>query len=234
MVTHVAGTHFASLIDDFLSARPLTGPHAAALATQLKTRADELLNAPDVRYMPVFKVLDLVAALATLAEAIDREAQLRANEARALLREALCDTTPLIQQFRLDAALERARYEPLMLSGKGDREQLLRHRWQAMRAAQGQHDSLPEAWLCAVDAAVDAAIAAPAFRSFRPGPLMQLFAEMLAEASRLQRQRASLETLTAALAPDAPLWKRYALKQKRYRQKPRADFPDLPTPNILH
>ncbi|MFM9889757.1 MAG: hypothetical protein ACKVOE_03800 [Rickettsiales bacterium] len=233
MVASADSVDFTAVIDELLRARPLAGPHASALQSQLASRARALLSAPDMRYMPVFKILELIAGMVTLAQAVDVETQLRPNEARALLREALADSTPLVHQFQLEAALERARYEPMMLThdGSGERSQLLRQRWAAMRAAHQQHEALPPVWMAIVERAVEHAIAAPEFRHFRPRPLLQLFAEMLATARRLHELHTPVAELATALSPTGTVWKRYALKQKRYREKPARppEFPALPT-----
>lgn len=236
MVASADSYDFSPVIDEFLSLRPFTGPHAAALQTQIRQRARELLSEADVRYMPVFKILDLIAGCVSLARAIDQEPQLRPNEARTLLRESLSATAPLVHQFHLDMALERARYAPMMLNpgnAASEREQLLRQRWAAMRSAHQAHESLPPVWMAMVERTVFNAIAAPEFANFRPRPLLQFFAELLATARTLQQRGASIHALSDALQPTAALWRRYALKQARYRQPPPTP-PEFPTRVTLH
>lgn len=222
--------HFSSIIEDFFALKPLAGPHARLLREMVETRAQKILSHKDVRYMPAFKILDLIADMVNGATALDAEPQLRETEARALLRRALADDSPRVRQFLLDAALERARYEPMMIfghtvAGNSVRDLTLRKRWQAMRTAHQLLDPLPAAWLAIVDAAVDAVVTAPCFANYRVGPLMQCFAEMLEMARQLQARQSAPETLINALAEGSPLWKRYALKAARYRSKKLPFYP---------
>lgn len=233
MVAASDTVNFTAVMDELIRIRPFTGPHASALTQQLRARTIALMSGPDTRYVPAFKILELLAALTDITRAIADEPHLRLNEATALLREYLSESTPLIHQFHLDAALERARYEPMMLAVPADnpREQQLRLRWASMRAAHQTHEPLPDAFITAVDDAVDAAIAAPEFSQFRLRPLLQCFTEMLATARALHDAGSSLEDIIAALAPTGKLWRRYALKKARYRETPPAPpaFPNIPT-----
>lgn len=230
--------NFSSLMDEFFATRPLRGPHAKALQSLVHTRTSDLLNHPDVRYMPTFKVLELLANIANITQAIDEESQLYEHEARAMLHQALSDEASLIHHFLLEASLERARYEPMMIldtAGHTLRDHTLRKRWTAMRYAHQRHTKLPASWLTIVDEAVAAAIAAPCFLNFRVGPLMQLFAEMLNTARRLYEEKATPEMLAHALAESGTLWKRYALKPKRYSHKPASPhLADFTARSTLH
>lgn len=231
MVSPAADFNFAHVIDEFFALKTLTGPHAEPLQKQVRARAEELLGNPDTRYMPVFKLLDLLAAMVNIASGVADEPQLRLHEAAALLRANLADNAPLIRQFVLDAALERARYEPMMIVESDDiphRDAALRKRWDAMLTAHQSHEALPDDWERSIGQAVETVIAADAFHAFRQGPLLQLFAEMLQAARHLHREKASLAQLEAALGPDAPLWKRYALKATRFGEKPDGSDSNLP------
>lgn len=229
MVDTASEYNFANVIDDFFATRTIEGRNAALITSTIRNRALVLLAHPDVRYMPAFKILDLLAALVNIAAAVADAPQLRPNEIQALLRESLSDTAPLVQQFLLDAALERARYEPLMLSPQSDRaaerELILQRRWAAMRAAHQEKAHLPDSWIDVIDNTVERALAAEEFRQFRQGPLLQLFAEMLATARKLQQQNQPLKALESALSEHAPLWRRYALKAIRYGEKKRSTPP---------
>jgi len=242
MVEIVTEYPFTSVIDDFFAVKKFNSRHGEHLRSLVRVRASEVLAHPDARYMPAFKILDLLAGFVNQALAIAEAPQLNAAEAKALMREALADSTPLIRQFMLDAALERARYQPMMLAqAAADDDQtrlaILHQRWAAMRAAHQERAELPEAWLDAIDQAVETVIAAPEFRRFRHGPLLQYFSEMLGVARLLYRPDIPVESLTHALREGGTLWKRYALKSKRYEQKmaatPRmqlnAHLPGLPT-----
>lgn len=237
MVSTAAEFNFIRILDDFFSLKKLTGPHSAMLRATVNARAAELFSHPDIRYMPVFKILDMLAAFVNIAAAIAAAPQLRAPEAKALIRESLADTTPLIHQFMLDAALERVRYEPMMLPATPTnpataRLQRLQHRWAAMRAAHQEKSPLPAHWLEAIDTAVDTALTAPEFAAYRQGPMLQLFSEMLALGRKLAGTQAAIETLTHGLSRKGALWKRYALKSARYREAPAPDFTTAPFPAI--
>jgi hypothetical protein len=224
MVSQNPDFNFHSVIDEFFAVKPPTGPHADLLRQLVRARAQELFANPDVRYMPAFKILDLLAAMVNIATAVAEESQLRPQEAAALVREALSDRSASVRQFVLDAALERARYEPMMIVGEQEelshRDLALQKRWAAMLQAHQALEPLPEGWVEILTQAVDTVIAAEEFHAFRQGPLLQLFAEMLQTARHLQREGGALAQLETALDPNAPLWKRYALKVARYGEKP--------------
>jgi len=231
MVSLTPNFNFASVVDDFFALKTPQGPHIELLHQQVRTRAEELLANPDTRYMPAFKILDLLAVMVNTATDVAAESQLRAHEATALLRANLADNAPIIRQFVLDAALERARYEPMMIVESEDishRDLALHKRWEAMLSAHQALEPLPADWETTIGHGVATIIAAPDFHAFRQGPLMQLFAEMLQTARHLHRESASLAQLEAALGPDAPLWKRYALKATRYGEKHSASDGTLP------
>jgi hypothetical protein len=223
MVEIVSEYPFSSVIDDFFAVKKFNSRHGEMLRSFVRMRAGEILTHPDARYMPAFKILDLLAGLVNQALSIAIEPQFNAAEAKVMVREALADSTPLIRQFMLDAALERARYQPMMLSNAAAdddalRTSILHQRWAAMRAAHQEKAKLPEAWIDAIDHAVEAVIAAPEFQRYRHGPLLQYFSEMLAAARTLYHPNAPIESLTHALRVGGTLWKRYALKSKRYEE----------------
>ncbi len=231
MVNTVNASEFSALIAGLFEQKKLGGPHSAIITATIRERALTLLSHGDVRYMPAFKILDLLAAFVNMGAAMAEANQLRANEIHALLRESLSDTTPLIREFMLEAALERARYEPLMLqtankTHASERQVILDRRWAAMRAAHQENAPLPDAWMEVLDITVDRARDAEDFSHFRHGPLLQMFAEMLALARNLHQQGAALTALETALTPGSALWRRYALKSSRYREKT-ANAPDL-------
>ncbi len=241
MVSTVTAYEFSAVIDGFLAQKKITGPHGALITATIRERALKLLSHADVRYMPAFKILDILAAFVNIGGAIADAPQLRPAEVRALLRESLSDGTPLLRQFMLEAALERARYEPLMLEAQtknasAERTLILQRRWAAMRAAHQDQSPLPDSWIERVDSAVEQALAARDFARFRQGPLLQMFAEMLALARKYHQQSASLTALETALSPDAALWRRYALKSSRYREKvsAAADIGTIQPPHTIH
>ncbi len=241
MVSTAATYDFTAIIDGFFSRKKIRGPHAALVAASVRERAMSLLSHADVRYMPAFKILDMLAALVNIASAIMEAPQLRPNEVKALLRESFSDGTPLIRQFMLEAALERARYEPLMLAppvteAVTERDIILHRRWAAMRAAHQEKAQLPDDWMDAVDNAVDHAMTAKDFRHFRQGPFLQLLAEMLAVARKLHQQNEPLAALQFALADTGALWRRYALKTARFNEKlmKKNDLQAIQPPHTIH
>lgn len=241
MVSNVSAYDFSAVMDGLLARQKIRGAHATIIVSTTRERALALLSLPDARYMPAFKILDMLSAMVAIAGAIAEATQLRANEVRSLLRESLGDDTKLVRQFMLEAALERARYEPLMLAArthdaKAERELILNRRWAAMRAAHQEKAALPEAWMDIVDSGVERALAADDFQRFRQGPLLQLFAEMLGLARKLHQQGEPLATLETALAKSGVLWRRYALKTARYREAgvTSASISDIQAPHTIH
>jgi len=241
--------NFPSVVEEFLDLKSFDGPNGPLLKGMVKRRAAEILAHPDIRYVPAFKLLDLVAEIVNVAHEITLEPQLRQHEASALLQSHISDTSPMVNQFMLDAALERARYEPMMLDAPGAdaltfRNLMLAKRWHAMRDAHQTHSDLPNSWADAVSHAVEQAIAAPAFADYRVGPLLQFFAEMLQQARNLHDSAATLTQLEDHIGPQSPLWKRYALKAARYKSHEtpaaqeetralpnQARMPDVPLPS---
>lgn len=241
MVSTASTYDFTAIIDGFFSRKKIRGPHSALITASVRERAMTLLSHDDVRYMPAFKILDMLAALVNIASAIMDAPQLRPNEVKALLRESFSDGTPLIRQFMLEAALERARYEPLMLATPAsettaERDIILHRRWAAMRAAHQEKAQLPDDWMDAVDTAVEHAMAVKDFQRFRQGPLLQMFAEMLAIARKLHHQRETLEALEFAISDSGALWRRYALKTARFSEKTAkpSDIKSIQPPHTIH
>lgn len=236
-MVNVSNTHhFASVVDEFLALKEFPPPHGAALRQRLRERALTVLSHADVRYVPAFKMLDMVAELVNTAADIAAEPQLRQNEAFALLDAHSGEQSPLIKQFLLDAALERARYEPMMMLDAADhdglayRNLILHKRWESMLAVHRSLITLPAEWIAQVDDTVEQAINEPAFAQYRTGPLLQLFAEMLQQARHLHESHAPLSQLAEHISSASNLWRSYLLKAARYQQKVDAPSPTrIPT-----
>jgi len=216
-----------------------------AMADYLQQRVTDLLNDSDSAYLPSFKCMDFVATCANIATSIAAEPQLRPQEALGLLKSMLTDDTEIVRRFRLEAALERARYEPMMLhetelaDAVSHRHAMLQKRWHAMREAQQKLYAIGEAYLREVDQAVTLVLESDAFRDYRMGPLMQFFAEMLHTARLASYQAHPPSILAELLHPSGRLWRSYALKSRRFRSDPpsalqqemfSASFP----PAVLH
>lgn len=201
---------------------------------------------PLTGYMPSHKWLEFIAGCVEHAVTIASEPQLRANEARAMLKQVIGHDTPLYRQFKLEAALERARYEPVMLQDGGGnstqkRDLLLNKRWHAMKLAQQEHAPLPVAMLDILDHAVDSAIQAPCFANYRIGPMLQFFAEMLQIARQLHHNGQASNLLADKIMESSTLWRRYALKSERFKEEEAKAiesfypiWPDLSTDSRIH
>ena len=194
-----------------------------SLAPMLEARLTSLYDAPECAYMPSYKCLDLMHSFISRAVAIAEATQLRMHESRALLNHLMDDDTIIIRQFRLEAALEHARYAPLMLhetpsEGAAFRDALLKARWNAMLAAHQNHYPLGTAVAKTVRHHVAQMMQAECFRDYRIGPMLQLFAECLRTAREIEARNESAETLAALLSPAGRLWRSYALKSSRYAQ----------------
>lgn len=241
MVSTASAYDFITVMDGLLARQNIRGPHASLITSLTRERALALLSLPEIRYMPAFKILDMLTAMMGIAVAIAEATQLRNVEVRALLRESLSDETKLMRHFLLEAALERARYEPLILENaltdkQAERELVLQRRWAAMRAAHQEKAALPDDWIDAVDTAVEAVLAADEFQNFRRGPLLQMFAEMLGLARKMRHAKQPLAALVHALSCESPLWRRYALKKARYGEAslPAPDIRHIPAPHTIH
>jgi len=196
----------------------------------LHARVGSLLDHPDSAYLPSFKCMDFVATCANMALSIAAEPQLRPQEALGLLKSLLADDAEIVRRFRLEAALERARYEPMMLHESdlynvaNHRNAILHKRWLAMREAQQALVAIGEPYLREVDKAVSRVLDSDAFKEYRMGPLMQLFAEMLHTARLASYQSEAPELLAKELQPSGKLWRSYALKSRRFRHEAPSRF----------
>lgn len=224
MVDTLRQHDLTSLVEGLLTTKAFPEPHGPMLLGLVRARCQALLEKHDMQYMPAFKILDLVAELVNSASEIAHEPHLRAHEARALWQSHASDHAPLVQEFLLEASIERARYEPLMveagtLDALSYRNLILTRRWAAMLAAQQTLHPLPESWIAVAQSAVDAVIAAEAFHTYRVGPLLQYFAEILQIARDLHHSHSECSEMAELAGPGSTLWKRYALKSARFQQQ---------------
>lgn len=185
-----------------------------------------VISEKDCSYLPNFKWMDFVSVAVTLTRSIAQETQLKCNEASGLLRNLLSDTAESVRRLRLEASLERARYEPMMVQQThikkwgSERKATLHMRWELMKAAQQAHYEIPPLYMQHVEQAVEQAIRSTAFRNYRVGPTLQLFAEMLHIARGATTEGESEKALKRALSPNGTLWRSYVLKAQRYKKKP--------------
>ena len=194
-------------------------------------RVKQVLADKDCTYLPDFKWMDFVAIAATLTRSIAQETQLRAAEATSLLNHLLSDSSESVRRLRLEAALERARYEPMMIQPKhtkkfgSERRATLYMRGEKMKQAQEANHPLPENYMEQANHAVERAVTAKDFRHYRIGPLLQLFAEILHATRAASLENMPPVKLRRTLGPQGKLWRSYILKAKRYSK----DSPRLTT-----
>lgn len=223
MVHYLQPADILKLCDNLCDVLQPESTNWQLLQTDLHAHIHEVAHDPETRYTPSHKWLEFISDCVDHTVTIAEEHQLRANEARAMLRQVIGKDTPVYQKFKLDAALERARYEPIMLQENADtnsteREQLLMKRWGAMKTAQQAHDPISQDMLETLDESVVKAVSAPCFANYRVGPMLQFFTEMLQTANRLHRSNRTSDRLTSLIDTDSNLWKRYALKSARFEE----------------
>ena len=184
-----------------------------------------VMEEKDCSYLPNFKWMDFVANAVTLTRSIAQETQMQPNEATALLRSMLSDQAESVRRMRLEASLERARYEPMMLQNThikqwgSERRATLNMRWEKMKQAQQSHYVLAADYMEQADHAVASAISSKEFRNYRIGPTLQLFAEILHMCRASATEGASTSKLKRLLSPNGKLWRSYVLKAERYKKQ---------------
>lgn len=212
------------------------------LVRTVNSQIQAVADAPESAYVPRHKWLEFITGCVSHALSIAQETHLRTHEARAMLQQLIGAHAPLSKQFYYDAALEQARYEPIMLTAAvsqkiSERTQILQKRWQAMCAVQQAHQPLSASSLASLDYYVASAIEDPAFCNYRTGPMLQFFADMLLHASTCEAENIP-EMLESKIGQQSPLWRRFALKSSRFsknqKQPSPSVWPTLPTPNRLH
>lgn len=209
---------YTSVLASFFDAATDIPPERLSpLKSLAESTARHALDNKDVVYMPAFKVLDLLGSIVNLSLDIAREPHLRPGESKAMLQQLLLDDAPLLAQFYREAALERVRYEPVMLterfaSALEKRNATLHVRLGRMLAIYREGKQLTPAQLDTVKLQAEAAMMADEFAQYRAGPLCQLFAEMLTAA---ESAPASTD-LASLLGPKGHVWKRFRLKAHRF------------------
>jgi hypothetical protein len=222
MVHYLNRDDILALCDGLCTTLQPETPNWPALKNILKTHINGFADTAETHYIPSHKWLEFIAGCVEHAVAIADETQLRPHEANAMLQQMIGPTTPLYKKFMLDAAMERARYEPIMLAPQSELDEsktrisLLTKRWQAMKHAQQSHAPLSDSMLDILDATVMQAVDAPYFANYRIGPMLQFFSEMLQMASRLQRNGEASACLSDYVDSSSNLWRRYRLKSARF------------------
>lgn len=208
---------YSSVLASFFEAAGELPEHSLSLKPLVEMAARRALSHADAEYMPAFKVLDLLSGLVNLCVGIAREPHLRQSEAKAMLQQLITDDAPLLALFYREAALERVRYEPVMLdrhftSALEKRNAVLHVRLQRMCDIYSAAELLSPTALSIVEQAARTALDNEDFNTYRAGPLCQLFAEMLQTAAT----EPDNEALSALIGPQGRVWKSFRLKAHRY------------------
>ena len=205
MVHYLEKDDILALCDGLCSTLAPPSHHWPAMESMIRDHIRAVANAPESAYMPSHKWFEFISGCVGHAVSIAQETHLRPHEARAMLDQLIGNNAPLSRQFKLDAALERARYEPMMLGYNAldhhaKRTALLIKRWNAMRAVQQEHAPLSDEALTIVQIYVERAIHELAFANYRIGPMLQFFSEMLTKASSLEADDA-ISKLERSIGP---------------------------------
>lgn len=192
-------------------------------------RAKQLLASPDTHYLPGYKLTELMADLINIAATISAEGWLSHQEAIEHFIHATSDNSPLVLEFMATAKMERARYEPIMLTQRYDtpqaeRNEILRVRLKRMLLARQSHDPLPHSFVRAIRIAGHRAIHAPCFATYRIGPMLQFFCDMIKQAEHIHittyDEMQGVAILNHTLREESPIWKLYRHKAARFSAKP--------------
>jgi hypothetical protein len=215
--------HFYAQVTDS-GAILFAGCHDAARAA-----ARDILSAADLRYIAGHKVTELMANIVNLAASISAEGWLSDKQAMVNFRECTRLGSPLTAQFLTAAAMEKARYEPIMLTQAAqtplaERNALLRIRLTRMLQARQAYAPLPDAYLHILQAATERVLNASCFATYRPGPLLQFVDEMIQLADQIHAQPFDMlqgcAALSDALKEEGRLWKLFRFKATRFQAKP--------------
>ncbi len=232
---------YTTVLASFFEAAGELPAHNHSLKPVVESAARRALEHPDSTFMPAFKVLDLLSGLVNLCIGIAREPHLRVGEAKAMLQNLVTDDAPLLRTFYREAALERVRYEPVMLTETyttplDHRNALLTVRFKRMREIYESAGLLDATTAGTITRHATHAMQNADFITYRAGPMCQLFADMLRLAT--ERTGADLDTL---IGPQSALWKSFRLKSNRYRADDSdplitgvADHIDSPIPVTHH
>lgn len=193
------------------------------------TSAKSILSHPEVHYVPGHKITELMADLVNIAASIASEGWLSEAQATDQWHQLTAHESPLVQSFLAEAKMEKARYEPIMLAEqyntpRGERNAILRLRLKRMLEARQTHLPLPSSFVRALRMAGDRAIHAECFATYRIGPMLQFFADMIRQADQIADHTfdefAGVATINHTLREEGNLWKLYRHKAPRFRAKP--------------
>jgi hypothetical protein len=211
----------AVLASFFEAASDVPPERLLPLRELVESAAKRALSHADIVYMPAFKILDFLSDITELAISIAAEPHLRTHESKAMLSQLLTDEAPAFAELYREAALERVRYEPVMLTDTYDsplakRNAILAIRLARMLAIYEESGLIQEAHLRLVREMAERAMSSPDFATYRAGPFCQFFAELLLEALRAE----SATDLLTAIGPQSRAWRSFKLKSQRFSADP--------------
>ena len=188
-----------------------------------------ILHRTDVHYMPGHKITELMANLVNVAATIASEGWLTEEQAVQQWQHLTAADSALVLSFLSEARMEKARYEPVMLpehyqTPRAERNAILRLRLKRMLEARQTYDPLPSSYVRALRIAGDRAIMAECFATYRIGPMLQFFADMIRHADQIADHTfdefVGVASINHVLREDGNLWKLYRHKAPRFRAKP--------------
>ena len=221
---------YLEILDGFFDRLNQSGailfPNCRDIVTEI---ASNMLKSHDLHYVPGHKITELMADLVNVAASISSEGWLTPEEARRQFDAHTGTASPLIQAFFQEAKMEKARYEPIMLperydNPRAERNAILIYRLKRMLAARQEYDPLPSSYIRAVRMAGTRAIQAQCFATYRIGPMLQFFSDMISQANQVNEhsfdEYAGLASIAHLLREEGNLWKLYRHKAPRFQAKP--------------
>lgn len=187
--------------------------------------AKRIMQSSDLHYVPGHKITELMADIVNIAAAVSSEGWLNEQQARSSFEELTSPKSPVFRTFQAEALMEKARYEPIMLpktleTPRAERNAILRIRLSRMLAARQHYTPLPASFLRVIRTAADRALSADCFAAYRPGPMLQLFDDMIRLADQMADQTfdelQGVAALHALLREDGRLWRLYRHKAPRF------------------
>lgn len=217
---------FLEILDAFIEQHLETAPLFQGFEGILREAARAAVSEKGMRFMPGFKITNLMADMVNLAATISCEGWLSEAEAAKQLQALLDKNARLRRQFRQEVRLEGARYEPIMLSDDHatpleQRNAMLRKKYARMVDARQSELPLPHSFIDEVMEAAERAIEAECFEVYREGAMLQFFAEMLQAADNVLEasfdELQGVSMLEEMLKPCGRIWRSFKMKASRFK-----------------
>lgn len=218
------------ILDGFLDRLNQSGavlfPNCREIVTGI---AKNTLETVDLHYIPGHKITEFMADIVNIAASISSEGWLSEAEARQQFDAFTSPESTLMQSFHQDARMEKARYEPIMLAERyqdprSERNAILRLRLKRMLDARQSYSPVPASFVRVIRVAGHRALQAQCFETYRTGPMLQFFADMIHLADQVSEECfdefAGIAALNFLLREDGNLWKLYKHKAPRFKAKP--------------